>query len=201
MRCLARAAVAAALLATSALAAAQITLFEHEGFGGNRMEFRYAYANLDPTGMNDRASSAIVRSGHWQVCEHERYGGRCTTLSPGEYPSLVVMGLNDTVSSLRPARGSSRPPPTRPPTPAAGSIVLFEGQDFSGGSVSFNRPITSLDSGGFNDRAVSAIVYSGVWEVCEHANFGGDCVHLGPGRHYDLGKVSGRASSLRMISH
>jgi hypothetical protein len=194
---------AAGLLAAASVGHAQITLYEHDNFRGNAQEFRNTHSNLDRTSMNDRASSAVVYGGAWQICEHAQFGGRCTTLTRGEYPSLGEMGMNDTVSSVRPVRGGPPPPPppTRPPTgSSAGRIVLFEGHEFSGGSASFNRPVTSLDRGEFNDRAVSAIVYSGVWEVCEHANFGGDCVHLGPGRHYDLGKVSGRASSLRMIA-
>jgi uncharacterized protein YcfJ len=59
-------------------------------------------ANLERHGFNDRASSAVVDRGTWQVCEDARFGGDCVVLRPGEYRSLGAMGLNNMVSSVRP---------------------------------------------------------------------------------------------------
>ena len=52
---------------------------------------------------NDRASSVVVERGEWQVCDDSRFNGRCVVLRAGSYPSLRSLGLNDRVSSLRPA--------------------------------------------------------------------------------------------------
>ena len=49
----------------------------------------------------------MVRSGSWQLCSDAEFRGQCITLSPGSYPSLRAMGLNDRVSSARPAFGGS----------------------------------------------------------------------------------------------
>ncbi len=72
---------------------------------GNPMSFTADSSvwNMDRTGFNDRTSSAVVRGGSWEVCEHARFEGRCIVLQPGEYPSLAAMGMNNNVSSVRPA--------------------------------------------------------------------------------------------------
>lgn len=92
-------AIAAALLA--AQASAQITFYESERYGGRSFTAQGAVKNLQRQGFNDRASSAVVRSNRWEVCEDIRYGGRCVVLRPGQYPTLSAMGLNDRVSSVR----------------------------------------------------------------------------------------------------
>jgi uncharacterized protein YcfJ len=56
---------------------------------------------MDRTGFNDRAQSAVVQGGSWQVCEDARFEGRCVVLQPGEYPSLSDMGLGHEISSVR----------------------------------------------------------------------------------------------------
>jgi uncharacterized protein YcfJ len=107
--------VAGIVLATQA--AAQVTLYAREGFRGRTFNADGTVWNLDQTGFNDRASSAVVRGGEWQVCEDARFEGRCVVLRPGEYPSLGAMGLNNMVSSLRPVRGrvAYGPPPAYGP--------------------------------------------------------------------------------------
>ena len=37
----------------------------------------------------------------WEACENTRFGGRCVVLRPGRYPSLVAMGMNGRISSVR----------------------------------------------------------------------------------------------------
>jgi uncharacterized protein YcfJ len=56
---------------------------------------------MERTGFNDRAQSAVVQGGSWQVCEDARFEGRCAVLQPGEYPSLSDMGLGREISSVR----------------------------------------------------------------------------------------------------
>ncbi len=107
----------AAVLATSG-AAAQVTFYSQEGMRGQWFIADRAYPNLDHYGFNDRASSAIVQRGHWEICEHANFGGRCAVLAPGQYPSLAAIGLNNQVSSLRPVRGTPSPPVAAVPPPA-----------------------------------------------------------------------------------
>ncbi len=114
-----------ALLGASALflatqAAAQITFYEGEGFRGGAFSVDGPIANFDRTGFNDRASSAIVEHGRWEVCEDAGFNGRCTVLRPGNYPSLAPMGLNNRISSVRPVRQGEHyavEMPAPPPAP------------------------------------------------------------------------------------
>ena len=58
--------------------------------------------NLRNYGFDDRAASAIVQNGRWEVCSDADYRGRCVTLLPGQYRSLGDLNLNFQVSSVRP---------------------------------------------------------------------------------------------------
>ncbi|MEP7207972.1 MAG: beta/gamma crystallin-related protein [Casimicrobiaceae bacterium] len=91
----------AGLLAASH-AAAQVTFYENEGFRGRSFSTDRPVGNFERFGFNDRAASAIVEGGTWEVCEDSRFSGRCAVLQPGRYDSLSRMGLNYQVSSVRP---------------------------------------------------------------------------------------------------
>ena len=95
--------VALTLLSTAARA--QITFYEDEGFRGRAFTATRAVADFSRLGFNDRASSVVVQSGRWEVCENSQYGGACVTLRQGSYANLGDMGLNDALSSTRPASG------------------------------------------------------------------------------------------------
>ena len=98
--------LACALVAS--LASAQITLYQQERFYGRTFAANASIPNLDRQGFNDRASSAIVDRGQWQVCEDSQFRGRCIVLRPGQYPSLGAMGLNNRISSLRRVSGGQK---------------------------------------------------------------------------------------------
>jgi len=110
--------LAAFLLAQQAFA--QIVFYEHEGLRGRVFTANGPVNNFDNYGFNDRASSAVVEYGSWEVCDDAYYVGRCVTLRPGQYPSLAAFNLNNRISSVRPVYGppqySYAPPP--PPAPA-----------------------------------------------------------------------------------
>ena len=94
--------------ATAAIpAAAEVVLFGKEGFEGRSFEAREPQSNLASQGFNDRASSAIVYGRAWEVCQHADYNN-CRILEPGRYPDLRTMGLQDSISSLRPLRQGVR---------------------------------------------------------------------------------------------
>lgn len=95
-------------LAVAVQAGAQVTLFSGHDFHGRQFRADGPVWNMDPTGFNDRASSAIVDHGRWQVCDDARFRGNCVTLGPGRYPSLEQMGLNNRISSLRPVETYGR---------------------------------------------------------------------------------------------
>src|SRR4051794_40065076 len=91
----------AAGIAVAGQAAAQVTFFENDSFGGRSFTADRTIWNFDRLGYNDMASSAIVRGGSWEVCTDARFEGRCIVLRPGDYPSLRSLGLNDRISSVR----------------------------------------------------------------------------------------------------
>lgn len=94
-------AVSALILATQAVA--QVTFYEGEGYRGRAFSTSQQVANFDRTGFNDRASSVVVERGRWEVCEHARFEGRCVVLRRGSYDSLQALGMQNSISSVRPA--------------------------------------------------------------------------------------------------
>jgi uncharacterized protein YcfJ len=102
-----RIAIAAAGLMLASAAFAQVTFYENDGFQGRSYTARSTIDDFRRTGFNDRASSVIVTSNRWEVCEDVGFNGRCVVLRPGQYPSLSAMGLNDRVSSVRAVSGNA----------------------------------------------------------------------------------------------
>jgi uncharacterized protein YcfJ len=96
-----RNALGVAAIAVATQAAAQVTFYEHENFGGRSFMAGYTISNFERSGFNDYASSVVVNQGRWEVCEDAHFEGRCMVLRPGTYPSLRAMGLNDSISSVR----------------------------------------------------------------------------------------------------
>lgn len=215
---------AAAILATFAHAAfaGEITLFADSDFRGARVTLDRDVYNLNEIGFNDRTSSVVVRSGVWQLCEHNDFGGYCAEFGPGEYRELPR--LNDSISSVREiSRGGrgydrddrrggpgwrgeregwrdERRGDWRDDRGARGDAVqLFSGQGFEGPNVSVSGDFRSLNDVGFNDRASSIVIYEGRWEFCEHGDFRGQCIVLGPGRYPVLEGMNNRISSMRRV--
>ena len=89
-------------------AAAQITFYENDGYRGRAFTTNKSVQNFDSYGFNDRASSVVVDRGRWEVCTDARFGGNCVVLRPGSYDSLTGLGLNDRISSVRPASQGAR---------------------------------------------------------------------------------------------
>ena len=133
-------AVAAMLTATAA--AAQITLYATDGFHGPTFTATGPVPNLDGTGFNDRASSAVVERGRWEVCDHAGFGGRCIVLSPGNYASLGAMGMNNVISSIRPVRHDvAYAPPVQAPPPPPAALPEYQRQP---GEHLFEVPVASV---------------------------------------------------------
>jgi uncharacterized protein YcfJ len=99
---------AVAGVAIAAQAAAQVTFYEQENFRGQSFSTQRQIGDFSRYGFNDRASSAEVTTGRWEVCEDSRFQGRCVVLREGRYPSLTAMGLNNRVSSVRMVNRNTR---------------------------------------------------------------------------------------------
>jgi uncharacterized protein YcfJ len=108
MNAIFKTALAVAGLAIAAQAAAQVTFYERQGFEGQSFTTNKQIGNFQRFGFNDRASSVLVSSGRWEVCEDVRFRGRCVVLRRGQYPALSAMGLNNRVSSVRAVGGNAR---------------------------------------------------------------------------------------------
>lgn len=202
-------ALAVAGVALSCQAAAQVTLYEHDGYQGRSFTTERTVNNLERSGFNDRSSSVVVRgnrSERWEVCEDKRFRGRCVILRRGEYPSLAAMGLNDRVSSVRSVARNARYDEGRyAPVPApaqASQVVFYEHDGFQGRSFTADTPVGDFRRSGFNDRASSAAVRGERWEVCEDVQYSGRCVVLRPGQYASLSAMglNDRISSVRAVS-
>lgn len=192
-----------AALAVSTHAAAQITFYEREGFEGRSFTAENQINNLEQSGFSDRASSVVVLRGRWEICEDARFNGRCVMLRPGRYPSLAVMNLNNSVSSLRMVSRSARVDDNRyAPAPAAPQITFYEREGFAGRTFSAENQIGNFERQGFNDRASSVVVVRDFWEACEDVWFAGRCVVLRPGRYPSLAAMglNDSISSVRIVS-
>jgi uncharacterized protein YcfJ len=108
MNAIFRNALAVVGLAIATQAAAEVTFYEHEGFQGRSFTTQRQVGNFERYGFNDRASSVVVSSDRWEVCQDVGFKGRCVVLRQGQYPSLAAMGLNDRVSSVRTVSRNAR---------------------------------------------------------------------------------------------
>ncbi|MFS8084804.1 MAG: beta/gamma crystallin-related protein [Acidobacteriota bacterium] len=111
--------MAAAAIATQVVA--QITFYESEEFRGRAFTVDKQVNDFARLGFNDRASSAVVERGRWEVCEHARFEGRCVVLRRGSYAALGEMAMGNSISSVRPVgregrAGAEMPTPLPAPT-------------------------------------------------------------------------------------
>lgn len=202
-------ALAVACVAIATHAAAEATFYEGEGFSGQSFTTDQPVRNLERSGFNDRASSVIIRSERWEVCEDRRFSGRCAILRPGRYPTLAAMGLNNRVSSVQRVQRNARVDENRyAPMPgsredAAPQVIFFEREGFEGRSFATERKVANFERHGFNDRASSVVVLQDRWEFCDDSGFRGRCVVLRPGRYASLAAMglNDRISSVREVRH
>ena len=190
--------------------AADLTLYGRQDFRGRELRANDTIVNLDHSGFNDRASSAVIRDGVWQLCENARFRGHCVTLGPGEYPTLRAMGLNNRVSSAREIRDWSRDNRwgregrdnhSAHEGRRGARAVIYSNRDFRGDRFVVNgNYLPNLANNGFNDRAQSLRVEGGTWMFCSDANLQGQCRTFTPGSYAELpGALNNRLSSGRRV--
>lgn len=205
MNALLKTAVAAAVVTVAAQASAQVTFYEQDGFQGRSFTTQQQVPNFQRYGFNDRASSVNVVGERWEVCDDNRFRGRCVVLRPGQYPSLDAMGLSDRISSVRAIARNARVAERRyAPAPVASSQVTFyEAEGFAGRSFTTTQLVDNFQANGFNDLASSILVTGqDQWEICDDVRFNGRCVVLRPGKYPSLGALglNNRVSSVRVVS-
>lgn len=86
---------------------------------------------------------------------------------------------------------------------AAAQVTFYEHDNFEGRSFTALKPLDDFHRTGFNDRASSVVVTGKPWEVCEHVQFGGQCMILRPGSYRSLRDMhmNNRLSSARPVRH
>jgi hypothetical protein len=151
---------------------AGIRVYGAVNFQGASATFRGDVPDLRAARFNDRISSLEVGPGEsWQICSNVNYGGRCAVVS-GSERDLRVFGWNDTISSMRrvPGREGRRDRENRD------EIVLFDGPNYRGAAQTLTDAVPGL--GAFTNRAESAQILRGNWELCEEPRWGGRCVRI-----------------------
>ena len=182
--------IAVSLLAPCAFAG-EATLFGNRNFQGPAMTVRGPSPNLERIGFNDTASSMVVRAGVWEVCSKPYFEGHCAQLQPGEYSSFGT-DVNDRIASVREVTQTIGVAPAAP-VASAPKIVLYEHAGFGGRSITLTGSVPNLDRVQIGDSVDSAVVFGGVWRLCDTGQK--SCIELLPGRYDSLGMLNGRVAS------
>ncbi len=175
-----------------------VLLHEGENFSGATLPVNGPLPDLAPLRFNDTVSSITINYGSWEVCEDANFRGRCEVFSRSE-PSLRPMRLNDNISSIRPIGDYGYAP--GPGGSGYGSLVLFSSPGMRGDALPVERDEPSLGRVGFNDRAQSVDVRSGVWQICVDGDYRGRCetIDRPVSDLRDIG-LSGNVSSVRRVA-
>jgi uncharacterized protein YcfJ len=121
-------------------AAAQITFYDGDGYRGRAFTVDHTVDNFAPLGYNDRAKSAVVTEGRWEVCEDAYFRGRCTVLRPGNYWTLGSIGFDRLISSVRPVGHAVHVSEVAPP-PAPEPVYEYRQRP---NEQIFQAPVTSV---------------------------------------------------------
>lgn len=171
----------ASTLLGQAATAGELQLFSREDFRGQRVVIADGAANnFVDFGFNDRASSLVVRSGTWELCEHRDFQGQCAVFERGEYPDL--RRFNNNFSSAREIerrhdrgngnaygrderwrdeRREERREERRYDRERGDAVELFNDYNMRGRRVAISRDIRTLRDVGFNDNANSMVINYG----------------------------------------
>jgi len=197
-----RSVVAASILSSVTLAgavqAAELTLYTQPEFAGAQMTFQRDSRDLAGSGIVDQASSAVVRSGRWEVCTQPDFGGDCMILGRGHFPRLDARIFHriESVRELAPVALEERAYPSERHA-RLGALEVYTRPGFRGQSMKFDDEATSLAT----DEGISSlIVREGRWQLCTDEDFNGYCRTYGPGRYPRLGRLEGTPiGSLRRV--
>lgn len=187
----------AAIAVAGVAQAAEITIYKQPNFTGEQLTLRDASGNLDAR-FTDQASSAVVRSGRWELCTQPNFQGDCVTLGPGEYArfdsrllhrvesarALDVVAYNDRAYGY----GGYSP----------GSIELYRATAFRGRPFRLERDIPAIRRGE-GIGVGSVVVNEGRWQLCSDPGYRGDCQVLDPGEYDYFGRFNNQIASVRRV--
>lgn len=207
------AAACGALLALSGIAAAQITIYQQPNFGGPDVTVRDGARELKGTPVYDQGSSAVVRSGRWEVCSQPDFKGDCMVLGPGQYPRLDDKLFHRTESVRRIDQVAAAEPQRRRDRDHDGdrdrgrfrdqrfaAVEVYVEPGFRGPAFKFDSDREILDSRFKDEGVASLIVHEGLWQLCSEGRYDGYCRTFEPGRYPRVGRFSGEPlASLRRI--
>jgi len=196
-------AVGGALLLAAGLASAQITIYKQPNFGGGDKTFHESMTDLKGTGFYDQASSAVVKSGRWELCSQPAFKGDCMVLGPGEHARLDAK-LFHRVESIREvqaapiARGEPYGRDAYPNRYSA--LEVYTAPRFQGRPLRFDRDDSYVDRRRADEGIASLVVNEGTWQVCSDADYRGRCRTFEPGRYPRMGRFENTPiGSLRRI--
>jgi hypothetical protein len=196
--------VMAGMVAGGAAEAQDVELYDQPKFAGIRLALSANVADVAAYGLGGRIASVIVNKGQWEFCTQPQFGGACITVGPGRYAEMPP-ALRGTLASLRMA-GTTTAVPVTPAAPVApvapavpDAIALYEHQQSGGRRLGLAAAAANLGLLDFNDLASSVEVMRGRWQLCVHADFGGECQVFGPGRHALVGRFHDSVSSVRPV--
>ena len=158
---------------------AGITVSDDVNFQGASLVFTSDVPDLRAYQLNDRISSLRVAFDEsWQVCERNKYRGRCVVVSGAE-GDLRALGLSDVISSMR--RVDSRGGRDDrggfiAQRQSRSEIVLFDQPGYRG--MVLNETEAAAGLGAFSSRVRSAQILGGAWELCDEPGWGGRCVQI-----------------------
>jgi len=89
--------------------AADIVLYASKDYLGPSHTVDRPRADLRVESLQAEATSAVIASGRWELCEDTEFRGRCVTLGPGKYPALGDLGLKSGAASVRRSTQSEDP--------------------------------------------------------------------------------------------
>ena len=197
--------LAGLLLSTLAapVLAQDIELYDQPRFGGTRLTLSSDAADLAGYSFGGRIASVVVRNGVWEFCTQAQFRGACITVGPGRYAELPP-ALRGTLMSVRTAglqwSGVAALPVPQPYPTTTEPVVLHENADFTGQRLALSAASKRLSNQAFNDTAMAVEIWRGRWQFCEHSDFAGECIVLGPGRHVLTGRMQQSVSSVRPVA-
>lgn len=166
-----------------------------EDLHGQSVSINGAIENLSMIGFDDLTSAVDIRRGTWELCSDAAYRGQCEVFGTGWH--ALPQGLRNRLSSLRPVPDRHAWPPQAGGAESAGDILLFERSNFRGRWLALDRAEHNLARRNFNDMTSAVEIRRGQWQLCRDADFRGDCVVLGPGRHVLARTLRDAVSSVR----
>ena len=199
--------------------AQDVELYDQPAFAGVRLTLSTNAPDLAAYGLGGRVASVVVKKGQWEFCTLPQFGGACIAVGPGRYAELPT-ALRGTLASLRntaavaaptvvaaaPAAAVVTPAVPAPMVPAAAAaatstdaLVIYEHAAFAGRKLGISGATPRLGELNFNDLASSVEVFRGRWQFCVHADYAGECIVLGVGRHAQPGRFNDAISSIRPV--